>query len=167
MNLRTIVFVLSAVIVGVGAQAAFGALVGSNGSPGTDQLAAAALNAKPLTVAETAARQQSKDADAALYACLKKNGASVDAWGGLSPSEATKALCAGEAGTATALHADATVKAAYRAEGVLVDAAWYCTQQKGYDVFAMDHADEHIESVPSGLWDTFEACKTQVGAPSR
>jgi hypothetical protein len=125
----------------------------------------ASTSARPLTAVEIAAIERDKAADGALYRCLATHGARLDASGGLNPSPAVKAACAPEARADDASHADPAVRAAFDAEAVLVDAAWYCVQQRGYAVNADRRTSPAAGRELSEIWRAFAVCEATVGVP--
>jgi hypothetical protein len=115
-----------------------------------EQLRASAAKAKPLTPAQLAARSMSLKADTAAAACIAQFGAHA-------------AECAPQEATANALHGDPAVRSAVAAEALLIDAAWYCVQQEGFNVNGGSTVPG-AQSQP-GIWDAFAACKRKVGVP--
>jgi hypothetical protein len=162
---RRTILVLAIGALALGATGAYAALSHMDAAKVDAVLAHAAANARPLTASEIAAIERDKAADGALYRCLETHGAPLDASGGLNPSSAVKAACAAEQRADDASHADPAVRAAFGAEAVLIDAAWYCVQQRGYAVNADRRTSPPAGTELAAIWRTFASCEAEVGVP--
>lgn len=153
-------------LLALGATAAYAALNNTDAAKVDANLKQSAKDARPLSTRELAAIHRSNTADEALYHCLKSNGAQTDPSGGLSPSRATKSACAALSAKADTLQHDPLVRAAFAAEALLFNAAWYCVQQQGYEINGNRITTPPTTPQLAAIWRAFASCETKVGVPT-
>jgi hypothetical protein len=163
---RKVVVAVGICLLALGCSAAYAALGGMDATKVDASLKHSARDARPLSAREVAAIDRSNAADTALYRCLKTHGAPTDASNGLNPSPAIKAECAPQSAAADVMHRDRAVRAAFAAEAMLIDAAWYCVQQQGYEVNGNRIVKEPAPGELAEIWAAFAVCEMKVGVPA-